>query len=550
MKKMIKMLTVLLALTLLLAACGKTPTTDLGGSGTLTLMVNPEIRIHYDGDGNVTALEGKNDDARQLLEAYTGYEGKACSIVLDELLRRIHQAGYFVEDIDGGKKTVVLQLEPGSAVPQENFLQNMGKTMQNTVNSLNAGSGVVTIDDRDYDLSYGDTSPYITLQKAEEIALSHAGLTSATFKDKEFDLEDGAPVYELEFTQDQVKYEYLIDALSGKVLKSEKEALSGSQTQQPTTPVTPAPTYITLQQAVDIALNHAGLKADQVTFEDREFDIDDGAAAYKLEFKTDSAEYEYEIDAVTGKILDVEMDSHKTPGATKPAATKPTESKSVTLDEAKKIALEHAGVKAADATFEKAELNKEDGVYELEFFTSTYEYDYEINAASGKVVKSEKEKQDDVPAATTPSATYISQSKAKSIALEKAGIKSATFKSVELDKEDGVYELEFYTSTYEYDYEIDAVTGKVLKAEKERVEADDDDDKVPTGQTYISKSKAKSLALKKAGLSSATFQSVELDEDDGKAVYELEFTSGKYEYECTIDAVTGKVLDYEKDTKD
>ena len=45
-------------------------------------------------------------------------------------------------------------------------------------------------------------------------------------------------------------------------------------------------------------------------------------------------------------------------------------------------------------------------------------------------------------------------------------------------------------------------------------EADDDDDKVPTGQTYISKSKAKSLALKKAGLSSATFQSVELDEDD------------------------------------
>ena len=54
MKKMIKMLTVLLALTLLLAACGKTPTTDLGGSGTLTLMVNPEIRIHYDGDGNVT----------------------------------------------------------------------------------------------------------------------------------------------------------------------------------------------------------------------------------------------------------------------------------------------------------------------------------------------------------------------------------------------------------------------------------------------------------------------------------------------------------------
>ena len=44
-----------------------------------------------------------------------------------------------------------------------------------------------------------------------------------------------------------------------------------------------------------------------------------------------------------------------------------------------------------------------------------------------------------------------------------------------------------------------------------------------------------------------TFQKVELDRDDGRLEYELEFRSGRTEYEYTIDATTGAVLDAEVD---
>ena len=60
------------------------------------------------------------------------------------------------------------------------------------------------IDDDDYDPEYaknGAYSPYITLEKAKEIALKQAGVSAsdAVFEEKEFDFDDGTPVFELEF---------------------------------------------------------------------------------------------------------------------------------------------------------------------------------------------------------------------------------------------------------------------------------------------------------------------------------------------------------------
>lgn len=69
------------------------------------------------------------------------------------------------------------------------------------------------------------------------------------------------------------------------------------------------------------------------------------------------------------------------------------------------------------------------------------------------------------------------------------------------------------------------------------------------GLDIISYAKAKSIAVKKAGVSAETIReySAELDKEHGKYVYEIEFTSGKYEYEIEINAKTGKVIAFEKD---
>lgn len=68
------------------------------------------------------------------------------------------------------------------------------------------------------------------------------------------------------------------------------------------------------------------------------------------------------------------------------------------------------------------------------------------------------------------------QEKARESALTQSGVKNATFSESEYDREDGVYEFEFVSNGMEYDYEVDAITGKVVKAESEAVDDDDRED--------------------------------------------------------------------------
>lgn len=140
-----------------------------------------------------------------------------------------------------------------------------------------------------------------------------------------------------------------------------------------------------------------------------------------------------------------------------------------------------------------------------------------------------------------------------------------------LDREDGrlVWEVEFVSGGYEFDYEIDADTGALVQHEKE---LDDDAARgaVPTGQknagssdtagqknidaagqgsSYIGETAAQKTAIAHAGVSSSDVRGYkcELDREDGRMVYEIEFEAGGYEYEYEIDAATGAVLKSEKD---
>ncbi len=215
------------ASTLLLAGCGSDPSssgTALKENGTLILSVNPEIQIEYNRDGQVTALTGRNEDGKQVVSTYQDYVGKECGLVIGDLIGVIYNAGYFVEDIDGNQKNIVLQLEPGSVLPEDDFLEQLTLSTQDAVKGLSLNSGIVSIDDDDYDPKYakdGQPSPYITLAKAQEIALTqaHVNAADAVFEEREFDFDDGVAIFELEFSANGNEYEYDVDALTGKVLK-------------------------------------------------------------------------------------------------------------------------------------------------------------------------------------------------------------------------------------------------------------------------------------------------------------------------------------------
>lgn len=176
------------------------------------------------------------------------------------------------------------------------------------------------------------------------------------------------------------------------------------------------------------------------------------------------------------------------------------------------------------------------------------------------------------PITTSGSASqsaYIGLEAAKEAALKHAGFSAsdATFVEAEYDYDDGrmVYEVEFHVKGTEYDYEIDAQTGAVVKYKNEQNGANtggSGSSGQSTGQsgsqtsggsgtssTDIGAEKAKSIALNHAGVSaSQTYEmKVEQDWDDGVLEYEVEFKAGGVEYEYTIHGGTGQILKYESD---
>jgi len=199
-------------------------------------------------------------------------------------------------------------------------------------------------------------------------------------------------------------------------------------------------------------------------------------------------------------------------------------------------------------------------LYEVEFTVGGYEYDYDIDAKTGAVLKSEKEPvEDPIPAGpNTPPDGKIGETLAVQTALTHAGLteNQITGLKVKFDSDDGKahYDVSFHAGGYEYEYEIGAYNPTVLKFEKER---DDDrketvDTPVSGEQTLIGKDAATIVALKHANLTKDQVKDleVELDEENGAKRYEVSFQSGGWEYDYEIDALTGAVVYSEKDTDD
>ena len=217
--------------------------------------------------------------------------------------------------------------------------------------------------------------------------------------------------------------------------------------------------YIGKARAKEIALDHAGLTYSDVSFVRVELDWDDGRAQYEVEFYAGNKEYDYEIDAATGKILDVDFDIENFAIPSGSAGDYIGEAK------AKEIALDHAGVSASKATFVHVELDWDDGrpEYEVEFYAGNKEYDYDIDARTGDIRSYDFDAEYYAPSAGQNG--LIGESKAKAIVRDRAGSDSGTFREFKLDWDDGraTYEGEYRVGWTEYEFEIDAATGTLLE---------------------------------------------------------------------------------------
>lgn len=155
---------------------------------------------------------------------------------------------------------------------------------------------------------------------------------------------------------------------------------------------------ISMQQATEVALQDAGFSSSEVESLSGNLDSDDEVRHYDVRFVSQGMEYEYEIKASDGTILEKDREAVETHSSSQ-SVSLPAESSTMTdsdfisIDEAKSIALQASGVDASNAVFTEAESDVDDGVhiYEIEFISGDMEYSFEINAMTGSVAEWEKE---------------------------------------------------------------------------------------------------------------------------------------------------------------
>lgn len=265
---------------------------------------------------------------------------------------------------------------------------------------------------------------YISMDAAQSKALNAANVDAANVESYSAQMGDVGTTtcYEVQFVSDGYAYYYAVNATDGEIVKVTKTPVgeepiqaqpeqttdaSASQTGETTpstatgnqnntattkptagqTTTTPAANgQITLEQAKETALKHAGLKADAVTFVKAEQDYENGKLVYEVEFVTNDGgkvvEYDYEIEAATGSVVSYDYDAENY--VSEKGAT------TVSVDEvtAKRTVLNKVpGATAADIYEWKLDFDDGRWEYDGKIVYNQMEYDFTVDASSGAVTE-------------------------------------------------------------------------------------------------------------------------------------------------------------------
>ena len=488
------------------------------------LDVNPSLSLSVDAEEKVLSAEALNEDAEKVLGSME-LKDTSLEVAVNAIIGSMVQKGY-LGDL---QNAILVSVENDDATRGEALQKKVAEAIANAAQngSLDAAvlSQLISSNDaalaelaKQYDISLGkaaliheviaqvptltfeDLAPmaineialiaasknvssesvaqsgaasnkaYIAQEQALNVVYNHAGVAAEDLVklEMEFDSKGGTMIYEVEFETTTKKGEYEINATTGAILKSEvKHHNSSADTSG----------YIGANAARDAALAHAGVAAGDVLEIEIELDSDDHVMTYKVEFLTGSREYEYRINATTGAVVTYETKGRKNAVNQSSGSGASTGSTYIGEPAAKESALTHAGVAESSTTDVECYLEYEDGkpvCYCVEFKVSKAKYEYEIDLYSGAVLNYAVESYDSSSsgkdsAEASASTSYIGESAALAAALKHAGVAetSLTEKHVELDRDGNtmIYQVEFETRGQEYEYEIDAASGTVLKAE-------------------------------------------------------------------------------------
>ena len=330
-------------------------------ASVVSLDVNPSIELRVNRDEKVLSCTPLNEDAKEILEDMGGgadLKGAKLDVAVNAIVGSLVRKGYLseissaimisVEDKDSARAKKLQQEltsavdgvlrtnESKAAVLTQTVTQDAELERQARENSISTGKAALVNrilafnSSLSFDalakLSVGELkdlaeagAPAMPIGRdaAAYAAEQYAGTTALDSVTAEVDPElDESPAhYEVELQTAWGEFEYLVDAYTGKVLSGQKDlptTVSAQNEAAKPSGQKPAPSGtaqdIGYAKAKSIALNHAGVSESKVYDMDIELDEEDGKLVYEVEFKSSGMEYDYEIDAATGTILQQEAE--------------------------------------------------------------------------------------------------------------------------------------------------------------------------------------------------------------------------------------------------
>ena len=233
--------------------------------------------------------------------------------------------------------------------------------------------------------SVGAASVYKNITARQNTAMTvKVDGTALTMKD-----DDGDSLYPLTYDGNTYLPAQQLASAVGYNATSDDDSVSLTKKAAATSTSTSS-TDIGAEKAKEIALQHAGVSASNAVFVKAERERDDGRLTYDVDFYAGNKEYDYEILASDGTILSYDADIE---GYRIPSSTSSSSSGYISVERAKEIALQHAGLSSSGVNFDKAEFDHDDGraEYEIEFHHNFREYEYTIDAASGTILEAERD---------------------------------------------------------------------------------------------------------------------------------------------------------------
>ncbi|MBQ8752787.1 MAG: PepSY domain-containing protein, partial [Clostridia bacterium] len=362
---------------------------------TVSLDVNPALSISLNKDETVLAVTPRNEEARAVVGDME-LAGNDLTLVVNALIGSMLRQGY----LDDSHNSILVSVEDTDARRGEALQKKLAGQIDGLLHTDTLDGAVLsqTVDAADGELKTLAEKYGISLGKARLIQQIVAQDARHTF-----DELVGLTVHELNLISSD-----------GTGSKLETVTANGTASDKG---------YIGVEAAKTAAVFDAiGDTEPQITWLDAvEMDYENGRMVYEVEFAVMGVEYDYAIDALTGAVVKKETDTDdeddrrpattttgkpsstttagkptSTTTAGKPTSTTAAGSAAITAEQAKAAALAHAGVKAADIRDYGCELDREDGVlvYDIEFSAGDWEYEYRIDATTGKVLEGERDKED------------------------------------------------------------------------------------------------------------------------------------------------------------